>query len=604
MKTILILLATVGTTLGQYVPPTEDVPIFRRDTLLLDSYQQELLAQNLYRLATRSTALSTPKHRRATAQLLALVTTITPQSKGPANLNRSFASDEVDSSLLIGSQFESVFENVSKITRHLLESEDQANRELAHLLLDPFTVIAPQLEIFKTHPSPGESPKWNRAIAPLAAFKELPPPPAIPNTETKATSEENSENISPEQPQNPPEKPKPPIEVGDYAGSISFPALIPRASGKNTPKRPTLALLHFSGSVKANEGKIQSPLSSNPPLQTQVYSTLKSNLNREGYREVMPHIHGKFEIPEGSYHPLNKEDIALPMAILAQSLLNKKKLHPKLIVLGNLEADGKITIPSRPIEALETLQKRAKSSKPKRLLVSSELRPYLESILVQHNEEFFFAYDIFAVSTLEEALSLSFTDSDTAQISSALIKFQEIRDVGQDKKTSVFVANPHVLTRLNEVRKLDSRFLSPTLLQLRGMNKQPLHHSQLVLASLLKNSLEPLSKLSYGQQIDTSSESLTETHKICRERIDKIGNEVASQDRILYDKTINLINKARTLSRAKEKHEKGNINLWDKNEYRRSAFRSTIRSIQEDYYNTATEIAEILGESPPEQPKK
>ena len=136
------------------------------------------------------------------------------------------------------------------------------------------------------------------------------------------------------------------------------------------------------------------------------------------------------------------------------------------------------------------------------------------------------------------------------------------------------------------------------------MNKQPLHHSQLVLASLLKNSLEPLSKLSYGQQIDTSSESLTETHKICRERIDKIGNEVASQDRILYDKTINLINKARTLSRAKEKHEKGNINLWDKNEYRRSAFRSTIRSIQEDYYNTATEIAEILGESPPEQPKK
>ena len=150
MKTLLILLATVGTTLGKYVPPTENVPIFRRDTLLLDSYQQELLAQNLYRLATRSTALSTPKHRRATAQLLALVTTITPQSKGPANLNRSFASDEVDSSLLIGSQFESVFENVSKITRHLLESEDQANRELAHLLLDPFTVIAPQLEIFKT----------------------------------------------------------------------------------------------------------------------------------------------------------------------------------------------------------------------------------------------------------------------------------------------------------------------------------------------------------------------------------------------------------------------------------------------------------------------
>ena len=123
MKTLLILLATVGTTLGKYVPPTENVPIFRRDTLLLDSYQQELLAQDLYRLATRSTALSTPKHRRATAQLLALVTTITPQSKGPANLNRSFASDEVDSSLLIGSQFESVFENVSKITRHLLESE-------------------------------------------------------------------------------------------------------------------------------------------------------------------------------------------------------------------------------------------------------------------------------------------------------------------------------------------------------------------------------------------------------------------------------------------------------------------------------------------------
>ena len=601
MKILLLLLATTGTVLGCYLPPAEGVFLFRRDTLPIDSNRQILLSRDLTTLATQPTTMDTAENRRATAQLLALAANFDPSSKGPAALNAVFAKPDHNPEAFATYEFEGALNNISKTIDFLLtKPNNKKNLEIAQLLIDPFVHISPDLDFIAARPYAKESARWRGVVAPLASLQQKIPEPAppipAPSIPEKMPEEDSQENEA--------EKNNPTFAFDEkkFNGSLFVPVFVgfQKEGQPNRASKETLLPLTVQSELSHQKANSPELNFSDQELSQKISQLVKANVTRRHGNELANHFRGKASFSKAIYEKRNHLNIALPIAILCEGLFTEDAPVDKLCILGNLEASGQIKEPRYASQLIEILSKSG-TQQPRRLIVSSKLVPYFESLLIQQKEDFFFHYDVFAVETLDEAIALSFPSAHPEQTKAALEKFAEIRRVGKDKATSVFAANPHVLSRLAEVQKLEPRYLSASLLYLRGSNKQPSNHSSLVLASLIQSALFPLSKVPYNSNPDNLQvKALENIHKKCRANLDPIEKKVALKDREIYREALDLSNQIRSMARLKTRHEKEAD--WAKKQEHLSLLRETFKSAQSDYYQLATELSVILGEAAPPNP--
>ena len=598
MKTLLLFLAIWATTsslLANFVPPAKDVLLFRRDALALDANRQRLLSKDLLALASRTNALKNPAERRATAQLLALATNLNPDSKGPQNLANLFTSKKEDE-IAIVEELEKPLQNISSAALFLLEDTNNTEHlAIAQLLLDPLVTIAPVLDIILTRPHRDESERWQHAIAPVENFitrqDPLPPAPEEKPIDKEITSTET------ETPEPTDSEKKVLLKVKPINSSITVPTFVdadPRAATLNSEGK--MIALRFRGELK-KEGHIALPISPNSQTLPIALQTLLQNLNRSHDQNDISRIKGKFRLNNSIYSDRNADTFALPMALLAEGLLNEQVPLANLTTIGSLTTDGQINAPKIPWQFLQILLA-SESNEPRRLLVSPQMVPLLETLLTNHEEAVFFDLDIFVVETLSEATALAFKDSQPAQTVEALEKFQQIRQVGKGKETSVFVTNKHVLTRLQEVTALEPRFLSATLLAKRGSGDYPTQYSTEILATLIQSSLMPLTRVPYLPSQNLIAGELDIIHSNCRANLDPLARNVAFRDRETYDTAVNLTNRIRTLARAKTR-----LNKAENYTYHTSLLNKTLQTIQLEYFEFATQIAQILGQNPPSDPR-
>lgn len=589
MKTILLLLATAGTLLGCFIPPTENAQLFRRDALKLDTNRQILLSKDLLTLATRPTALANTAQRRATAQLLALAANFDPDSKTPRRIAKRFAAPYEDQATSVV-DYNEPLENISRVVLYLLEdSQEKEHFAIAQLLLDPLATIAPDQGIVSARPSTKGSPRWYRAIAPLESFAtpKKEPSPEIPKKEMATDS-----------PIKTPEETF--KKVADFKGAISIPLFLHENSNGKNNIHARLQALTFDAKLKEQPGQISRPFKLNSQILPNIIQRVQTNLHRKHDSQIVAGVQGKFHLNKAGYTDRNGLILALPMTILTEGLLSERQPIDNLVILGELTESGAIKAPEFPWQFLEILLA-SKSDEPRRLLVSPEIKPLLLSFLTQQNEDFFFQFDIFAVSTLDEAYELAFEGATPEKTTQAFTQFQEIRQVGAGKSTTAFVSNPHVIARLAEVEKTEPRYLSATLLKARGTGEYPQQHSTPALAAILQSALMPLAQIPYSRSRDLESDSLESIHKQCRANLDPLARHIAISDRKMYDNALDLANRVRTLARAKSRHDKEGHTGSDS--FHLSLFFNTFKAIQEEYYELAKKTSTLLGQKPPTDPR-
>lgn len=573
MRILLLLIASAASLYACFVPPAKNTLLFRRDTLPLDSNRQKLLSQDLITLASRSSALQSPTHRRASAQLLALASNFDPQAQSPTHLSENFA-------------------NLSAIILFLLEETNAPHqREVAQLLLDPLAIIAPELDVVSARPNAEESPKWKRAVAPLSHFLSQP----LPEKETLASEEKMEPETEPEEPLK---------QLTPFNASIRVPLFTaPQQEKTEPPIRPRIERLRFEAKLIENTATIKLPKSKKSEALNSILSGVRQTLSQAHDLEIISRTKGSYTLNQPHLLARSGRVISFPMALLMEGFLSERQPVNNLIVLGTLAPDGAIKAPKASWQFLETLLNN-KSSTTQRLLISHELTPLLEAFLTQQKESFFFQYDIFEVRTLEEAYELAFEGAAPDTTATALTKFQEIRKVGTGKTTSVFVANPHVLSRLEEVIPIDPRFLSPTFLQMRGKSQYPAQHSTPVLASLIQSAIIPMAEISSKVGSNPyysglSTEALEAMHNQCRAKLDPLGRQVARADNEIYDSAMSIANRLRTLARLRERQEEAS----SYSESKVSSYNSAYRDIQKEHLTLVTNVARILRQEPPANPE-
>lgn len=589
MRIILNALLGAGSLCANFIPPAQDALLFRQDALPLDTSRQKQLSGDLIALASRPAATESTAERRATSQLLALASNLDPQAKAPRNLAEIYASEDEGIEFLTKVVLEAPLRRISETALFLLEDPSEAEHlAIAQLFLDPLATIAPELEILQNRPSASESDRWQRVVAPLDSFatrreptptvieKEAMPEPPLTETEPPA------EDL---------------LEAEPFDGTLAMPIFTGGTSKTAIrivdPQMPRLRLQ----AKLTNNARIKSPFLRNSGPLAATHSIVRKNLDRLHGEKNAARLQGQYTLQSGNLISRNADTLAFPVALLSEGLFQGKMPLENLVVLGSLSEDGRIRAPQYSWEFLQIFLT-SESEQPRRLLIAPEMIPLLEAFLIEQKEDFFFDYDIFAVSTLEEAINLAFEGLEPPQTAAALQKFQEIREVGQGKRTAVFVANTHVLSRLQEVIDQEPRLISASLLHQKGSGDFPAHYPQEVLASLLDAALLPLTRIPYLQPQHLQPEELNQIHSQCRALLDPLARNVALSERESYDNALDLANRVRTLARAKAR-----LNKEGNGGFHQSLFFNTHRTIQEDYYQLASRLTQLRGLESPKNPR-
>lgn len=597
MKTLFLLLLTASAAIARYLPPAHTEQLLRRDTLPLDADRQRELAKDLMSLATRPTNMEGASEQRATAQLLALASALSPESPAPERMNRAFQTDTFDESFAKGND-EEALPKIAAVTLFL--STDKANpasQQMAELLLDPLAVIAPDLPLVAARSAFGEEERWAKSVAPLAFFQEK---KVEKRAEEDAATTENPLMNEEEPSETPEEEVIAVAAIEPYAAALLVPGF---TSVRNNSGRLLTKNGSYRFSLQAAPHKADNPiLTFDPKTSSESLAATRSivaNLFQNGERkEKLKTVKGEFKLfGEKDYSSQNGLSLAFPMAVLLEGCLSQRQPVPGLTLLGQVAADGSLTTPSEPWKFLEILLA-DKAEETRRLIVPRDIYPHLEAFLTAQEEDFFFRYDVFCVANLEEAFEVAFLNSASPETEEALAAFEEIRAVSSGKTTSVFVANPHVATRLQRVKDKDPRLVSAGLLLSRGSSGQPIHHPSEVLASRIHYALSPLKKLSPMSSRDLQKTHLEKIHKTCRDRLDPLARFVALSDRELYDSARKLADLIRTIDRTNSRAKTAQSKGGNSGDYQASV-NENFNKFKDDYYPLFTQIAFLMNETAP-----
>jgi len=160
-------------TQASYQPHTLHPGLLRSELVQLTRKQMKQTAQSLLTLARRHQEESSPESYRATAQLLALSQRLNPQNQRIEQLSTALAAGEI---IPHSAQKEcaQAIQQLSALISLLQEERNEESKQLAALILDPLSQIAPNHQATKWHTPGASHSRWNLSIAPLEKFQALP----------------------------------------------------------------------------------------------------------------------------------------------------------------------------------------------------------------------------------------------------------------------------------------------------------------------------------------------------------------------------------------------------------------------------------------------
>ncbi|MEM9079823.1 MAG: hypothetical protein AAGC74_03930 [Verrucomicrobiota bacterium] len=578
----LILLTQLLPASANYALPDNNVSLIRLERLPLDISHLKKLEQDLITLGFRHDCLDSPAARQTTCQLLFLATQLNPSRDSPNLIHKKLLEDplqrEWDSQRL-----QATLENIETITTFLLsQSSHPEGKKLAHLLLDPYATLKPESELAALRKKSSIKKRWQNAIPPISAFKDLPPEQTeatLPNPSAPLVEEEITEETP---------SPIPPR----FNSLVSFPGFIEVESSPARPRQKRSQIVSLNLSTKPHEKgflRLEIRPANQPPILSEIRDIALTNIRNFHDPELLKNTYGMSGLSFQSYYnSRNQFSLALPLALTLHSCLTAQEISSDWILCADLDKQGKLSVSPNITQYLDILAKES-PPQPRRVLVSKTIEPYLLACLIQKQDQLFLDFEFISCSKIDQAIKLVVENNASPSTLSAQKQFAEIRRVAEGKSLGAFVTNSHVLSRLQQVANDDPNHLSARLLAIRGSNSYPSKFETEVLAAHLTTRLYPLKRLPYLQTRQLEETAFNSIHQTIRDDIDPLEKFVALNDRELYQKTLSVVNLLRTMGREQQRNDT-------------AKFRATYTKFQIETFDLTSKFAELLNQPAPKTP--
>ncbi|MEI6676052.1 MAG: hypothetical protein WCO57_12835 [Verrucomicrobiota bacterium] len=548
----LLLLAAPPVLADSFVAPADGPVVFRRDRLPLDVDTMTRLADQLAVLANGQGGDEAVK-RRAVAQMLGLAFALQPGNVEALRIldkfNHGIQKAWGDSDQLTATSAE-IWPLLGWLETAAAGKDSHA---LAACLGDVLVIADAQHPRAEALRKAGEQGAWAGWVEPLSAF-------------------EKTEKTGPVVKLQPPENQPPVLPV--KKPTLGVPIMLAKAV-VSTPlwtfDKATKAAVLRAMPIRM-QAKMKDGMAKTEPLScTMEFSGLSAFADTNAFKftadtvgKALTKQHGK--VPAGVSVGLvcgddadylmarNRSAISGAAAVLINAAITG--CEPDATIIGEIQADGRFTLPARFWEKL-----RALSSGPGgRLVVPTEAERYLPSILALEDPDFFFKYEVLCASNLGELIARSAKESE-ADLAQATASFAEIRSKIGSQPVPQYIVNHFIRQRLEEVAKGASYHASARLLALQGEGKRPTQLPRNLLACQLRKAIQPMAWIPkyniegyydpklYNVQL-INAKALNDAFEVCVKEVDRLGRYVEMRDRDLHTQVRDMVTTIRTLSRV------------------------------------------------------
>ncbi len=579
MKPILGILLGVAAMLGpaapallagEFVPPAEGPVAFRRDKVPLDEEAITGLSNQLEILA-RGLPAESAAERRAAAQMLALSLALDPANGKAREMVVEYKEDRHEPRSF-GDMLEKTRARIWQLIEWL-ETPDAGTqgRALADCLKDVIIVSDPKNPKADTLRGAGEKGAWTGWVAAVSFFEDHKP---IAHIDTPHVDNPKGNGEKPPNPR--PTSSRPTLD------SAQVQTVLWKNEGGNDSPKWVLAPASLSMSIKKLEDS-GFAISIGAGESWELFSRTNWILRNLLAKQYSPLPNGMQVIItskdlEQSILSSKRQSVSAAAGVLAGAAVTG--VEPAAIIIGQIDESGTYKLSSGFWSQIEALEK----GKGGRLILPAEAAILMPSMLAMENPSFFMKYEVLLASDFKQLLALAAKNPD-ASLAATIQKFGGIRDKSVNQEIRQYIANPFVRQRLAEVSQDVPYHLSAKMLLLQAEGKRPTLIVRRVLASKLRQAVEPMAWISENPDDDLSDSALSKigaTYDSCRTGIDGIERYADKNDRTLIDQTRDVVSTVRSFERAARTRAEYYI------------VRDAIRTSREELIRQAKELNEML----------
>ena len=562
-----------------YVEPKPDTPLLRRDLVPLDPDTLDKLSRQLTALAARPQQKS-PQDLRASAQLIAIATRLSPTNHEAKKINSDLA-EKLAADSPGKKQHSAALAYTWSLTDWLhTDPAGEEGKKLAQLILAPLSQIDPAHPSAKNHQPELADTYWKDTVATLDKFGFSGQP--TPN------------NTRPDPP-TPPASPDTPF----YAAREATTNICYFTYGTNGSPTPRISPFQIN-LVPRKDG--------DPLLR------LLPVVKNQSTRDIEKAVHNYFDqqdidLPNDQGFLLrntadtrnslrvlqeNSNNLAGPLIPLVESLIDGKKLDPNALLLARIDTSGKLLPPHKAWPLLTHLARHAKN---KRIIIPASLGEQLIAQAILHQPDFLLENEFLGLENYAQAkphLFTSIVPGDRDQKASLAWNEVAARKPG-GTTTSSYLSKSGVLNKLNEAIQAAPHHFSAQILYKAGSAKQPPRLTKKMGAVVLHGIVEIISEFSSNntiRQINIDDDRFREALSQLNNSNNELGSQIqeATQalenstkyfhfdQRTLLKNTETLIEQARKIHRA-QKAKKNANKLITEYTNMRQALLKTLRPI-------------------------
>jgi hypothetical protein len=605
------LFATHGVH-AEFIAP-EDNPPFRRDQLPLDVDTMASLSRQFSTLAS-TLPTGDPANERSAAQCIAIAIALDPVNRQATNQRESWGK----TSEPIEIKEEQIASTKATTWRsYAWLSEIQSGKD-ANILADCIGDVLAKLD--PQHPKAEslarEKGEWAEWVAPLAEFQKLPSLAANAEPDQQITPKDPEESASPAA--NPAQQApkqatfrlkttsaKSPLwlfnpENESYILNFATVTLSQRTSDEDQSFSFRIPDLEEHLTAKLRFDMLRMESIPAPAAQTaHLTAKLRFDMLRNS-KKYLEQTLGK--LPEGGLvsfrfdHNLiysvkrNGHNLSAPAIALTHACLTGKEVSA--VVIGVVAEENQLSSPENIWELIRLLETLPSA----RIVLPKTAEELLPSLIAMEKHPLFLKHDIFLAADIKEMITFSWKEPNEST-QAVLSQFNEIRTKAPSA-IGPFLANPHVLKRLEAICTACPQFASSRYLSLVGKSQRTSLISKKVLAHEINMALRPLDNLAEIDVWDLRDLDHTKillAHETCRKALDPLYRLIATPDRALYGKAIDVANKARTLARGIKTISQRYEFEFDQSFYDKSA-RTSAHELRNGLPALHRELCEVLGQ--------
>ncbi|MDP3851505.1 MAG: hypothetical protein Q8Q59_13440 [Luteolibacter sp.] len=525
----------LGVSAGQFAPPGQGPPPFRRDRTPLNVEAMAGLSKQLVTL-TDALAGQTPAERRTAAQMLALATALDPANEDAHERIAAYQqgrNQQMPDAAQVAKSHARIWQVIGWLETPAAGGDGNA---LAACLKDVLVVSDPKHLRAEALRKAGESGAWSGWVPDVHAYEppvivvkdEVEPPPPV---------------VKPAAPE-PVLLPKAAVHTvlwkltmkGGKAEWSCAPGMLQMTAAR-TSEEANAPLSIVIGYGQAETGGA-APLSSD--LIQKLLEKEHGALIRDGGIQIT------IRDPGNAPPKADRQTVNAAAAVLASAAITG--LDPEAIVIGDIDRTGAYKIPSRFWDQLQSLG----SGKGRRLVLPAAADAWLPSILAMENPGFFFEYEVLLARDFKQLLDFSSkTPSDAVAAGGA--KFREIRERAGSQDLRLYLANRFVRQRLSELAQALPFHTSAAMLLSQASGMRPTLISRAVLAAEISRAIQPMAWIVDPNTFEFTFETIpmiSESYELCRSKVERLETYVDRTDKDLFERARALVIALRNFDRA------------------------------------------------------